>query len=169
METIRLAQLLAKSELSQYKSKIPEYARDFKNEYLFVRLINKESGRFEWKYLLDASKLFISSYSDRIKFLFRKFLKAQELDYLKDISSFTTKECDVDNINYLFERMKYDFEDDEFVDGHPHDFPGYREFYEFFSKFYNKLNIEFLETDSESDSELDEDDIEAILNGTYNK
>ena len=39
----------------------------------------------------------------------------------------------------------------------------------FFSKFYNKLNIEFLENDSESDSELDEEDIEAIVNGTYNK
>ena len=41
----------------------------------------------------------------------------------------------------------------------------------FLSKFYNKLNtgIEFLENDSESDSELDEDDIEAIVNGTYNK
>ena len=88
------------------------------------------------KYLLDASELFLSSYSD--KYFITKFLKAQELDHLQDISSFTFKECDVDNINSLFERMHFDFEEDEeFVDCYPSDFPGYREFYEYFSKFYN--------------------------------
>ena len=82
----------------------------------------------------------------------RKFLKAQELDYLQDISSFTFKQCDVDNIISLFERMHFDFEEDEeFVDGYPDDFLGYREFYEYFSKFYNKLNIEFSESESESE------------------
>ena len=112
---------------------IPDYAKDFRNEYLFIIGINKECGIFVTKYLLDCSELFISSYSDRIKFHLRKFLKAQELDYLKDISCFTIKEFDVENLTFLFERMKYDFEeDDEFVDGHPDDFPGNREFYEFF-------------------------------------
>ena len=97
-------------------------------------------------------------------------MKAQELDYLEDISSFTFKECDVDNIKSLFEMMHFDFEkDEEFVDGYSDDFPGYREFYEYFSKFYYKLNIEFSESESESERELDEDDVEAILNGTYNK
>ena len=44
--------------------------------------------------------------------------------------------------------MKYDFEeDDEFVDGHPDDFPGYRDFYELFCKFYYKSNIEFSESE----------------------
>ena len=149
---------------------IPDYAKDFRNEYLFITGINKECEVFELKYLLDASELFVSSYSDKLKFHLRKFLKAQELGYLKDISSFIFKESDVYNINLLFEKMYFDFEEDEeFVDGYPVDFPGYREFYEFFSKFYNKLNIEFLEKDSESESELDEDDIEAIVNGTYNK
>ena len=62
--------------------------------------------------------------------------------------------------------MKYDFEeDDEFVDGHPDDFPGYRDFYELFCKFYYKSNIEFSESESESESDSDEVDIEAILNG----
>ena len=75
-------------------------------------------------------------------------MKAQELNYLKDTSCFKLKECNVENIVFLFERMHFDFEeDDEFVEGYPDDFPGYRDFYELFSKFYNKLNIDF--TDSE--------------------
>ena len=45
-------------------NKIPEYARDFRNEYLFVRGINKACGDFINKYELDASQLFVSSYSD---------------------------------------------------------------------------------------------------------
>ena len=131
---------------------IPDYAKDFRNEWLFIIGINKECGLFEMKYLLDASERFVSSYSDRIKYFIRKFLKAQELDYLQDISSFTFKQCDVDNIISLFERMHFDFEEDEeFVDGYPDDFLGYREFYEYFSKFYNKLNIEFSESESESE------------------
>ena len=100
------------------KSKIPDYARDYKNEYLFIRGINKKLEDFIIIYLLDCSELFVSSYSDKIKFFIRKFLKAQELGYLKDTSCFIFKECDVENIDFLFERMKFDFEEDEeFVNG----------------------------------------------------
>ena len=135
------------------KSKIPDYARDYKNEYLFIRGIDKTED-FVINYLSDCSELFVSSYSDKIKFFIRKFVKAQELDYLKDTSCFIFKQCDVDNINVLFERMHFDFEeDDEFVDGYPEDYPGYRDFYELFCKFYDKINIGFLESESESESD----------------
>ena len=131
-------------------NKIPDYAKDFKNEYLFIRGINKTCEDFVINYLSDCSELFVTSYSDKIKFFIRKFLKAQELDYLKDTSCFILKESDVDNINFLFERMHFDFEeDDEFVDGYPEDFPGCRDFYELFCKFYDKINIEFSESESE--------------------
>ena len=124
-------------------NKIPEYAREFKNEYLFIRGINKELDNFIIHYLLDCSELFISRFSDRIKFIIKKFMKAQELNYLKDTSCFKFKECDVENIVFLFERMYYDFEeDDEFVDGYPDDYLGYRDFYELFCKFYDKINID---------------------------
>ena len=62
-------------------NKIPEYARDFKNEYLFIRGINKEIESFVEKYLTDTTEL-----------------KAQELGYLNDTSCFKFKECDVENI-----------------------------------------------------------------------
>ena len=61
---------------------------------------------------------------------------------------------------FLFERMHFDFEEDEeFDEGHPDDFLGYREFYELFCKFYDKINF-----DSDSDSDgVDSDDLENIL------
>ena len=78
-------------------NKIPEYAREFKNEYLFIRGINKEMDNFVVNYLSDCSELFVSRYHDRIKFFIKKILKAQELNYLKDTSCFKFKECDVEN------------------------------------------------------------------------
>ena len=124
-------------------NKIPEYARNFKNEYLFIRGINKEMESFVKKYLTDTTELFVSSYNDRIKSFIKKFMKAQELGYLNDTSCFKFKECDVENIVFLFERMHFDFEEDEeFDEGHPDDYPGYRDFYELFCKFYDKINFD---------------------------
>ena len=51
---------------------IPEYAREFKNEYLFIRGINKEMDNFVVNYLSDCSELFVSSYNDKIKFFIKK-------------------------------------------------------------------------------------------------
>ena len=128
---------------SSVNNKIPEYAMEFKNEYLFIRGINKELDDFLSNYLFDCSELFVSSYSDKIKFFIKKIMKAQELNYLKDTSCFKFKECNVENIVFLFERMHFDFEEDkEFVDGNPDDYPGYRDFYELFCKFYDKINID---------------------------
>ena len=133
---------------------------EFKNEYLFIRGINKEMDNFVVNYLSDCSELFVSSYSDRIKYFIKKFMKAQELNYLNDTSCFKFKECDVENIVFLFERMHFDFE--EFDECHPDDYPGYRDFYEFFCKFYNKINIDFC---SDSDDSDDSVNIEDILSG----
>ena len=57
-------------------NKIPEYAREFKNEYLFIRGINKEMDNFVVNYLSDCSELFVSSYNDRIKFFIKKIYQS---------------------------------------------------------------------------------------------
>ena len=115
---------------------------------------------FVEKYLTETTELFVSSYNDWIKSFIKKIMKEQELGYLNDTSCFKFKECDVENIVFLFERMHFDFEEDEeFDEGHPDDFLGYREFYELFCKFYDKINF-----DSDSDSDgVDSDDVEDIL------
>ena len=75
-------------------------------------------------------------------------MKAQELGYLNDTSCFKFKGCDVENIVFLFERMHFDFEEDEeFNEGHPDDYPGYREFYDLFSKFYDKIKFDSDDSD----------------------
>ena len=80
---------------------IPEYVRDFKQEYLFIRGINKEMESFVEKYLTDTTELFVSRFSDRIKGFIKKIMKAQELDYLKDTSSFNFKETDLENSLFI--------------------------------------------------------------------
>ena len=113
METIRPAKILANSESTQIKSKIPEYAKDFKKEWLIIRGINKECYKFYTDYLCDASELFVTRHSDKIKYYIRRFLKAQERGYLKDTSCFTFKGCDVKNIDFLFYKMHFDFVEDK--------------------------------------------------------
>ena len=64
---------------------------------------------------------------------------------------------------FLFERIHFDFEqDEEFDEGYPHDYPGYRDFYELFCKFYDKINFDSDSDDSDSDDGVD---IEDILSG----
>ena len=125
-------------------NKIPEYARDYKNEWLFIRGINKELKYFVENFFTDISDLFVFSYSNKIKSFIEKFMKEQELNYLKETSCFKFKGCDVENIVFVFERMHFDFEEDE---GYPDYVPGYRDFYELFCKFYDKIKFDIDDSD----------------------
>ena len=76
-------------------NKIPEYAREFKNEYLFIRGMNKD-----FKFFVDNINeayrgLFENHRVDKIKKFIKKFLLAQKLGYLNDVSNFEIKSSDV--------------------------------------------------------------------------
>ena len=76
-------------------NKIPDYARDYRNEYLFIRGIDKE-----FKYFLEninkaARGIFQNHRVDRIKKYIKKFELAQKLGYLNDISDKEILEEDV--------------------------------------------------------------------------
>ena len=154
-------------------NKIPEYARDFKNEYLFIRGINKECENFV-KRLDEEGKIFSSPQAKKLIFYFNKFLKAQELDYLKDISELYLKESDVnfieslelnvdDYMDIFYDPDSYKFDQEKYEN----DNSGLKEFFESFSKFKDKIKIEemtfsdfkdslnFLDSDSDSDSDSD--------------
>ena len=69
-------------------NKIPEYARDFKKEYLLIRGFNKE-----FKYFVDnineaTRGLFENHRVVRIKYFIKRFLKGQERGKLQDTSNF---------------------------------------------------------------------------------
>ena len=118
-------------------NKIPEYVRDFKKEYLFIRGINKEI-----KYFVDnindaTTGLFENDRVDRIKYFIKRFLKGQERGKLQDISNFIIRKYDFLNIEEFYLNMIFE-EDDN---------PSYRDFYVLLHEFYNKIKIEFFVSD----------------------
>ena len=72
-------------------NKIPEYAREFKNEYLFIRGINKEFKYFVENINEATRGLFKNHRVDKIEKFIKKFLLAQKLGYLNDVSNYEIK------------------------------------------------------------------------------
>ena len=110
-------------------NKIPEYARDHKKEYLFIIGLDKELRRF-YDYHLSKDDDDILIFHKRIENLIKRFIRFQERGYL------TFKCCDVLNIyrlnkESLFEILVY-FDN----------FEKYKDFYNVFCKFYNKLKFD---------------------------
>ena len=165
------------------KSKIPEYARDFKNEYLFIRGINKEFKYFVENINEATRGLFENHRVDKIKKIIKKFVLAQKLGYLNDVSNFEIKSSDVNylikikknfnNFNQYIKFVKdcYDDDDQIFIDP----YPGFKNIYDDYELFCSKFKIKYEEginsfwdycTDSESESDsdgVDSDDLEVIL------
>ena len=148
------------------KNKIPEYAMNFKNEYLFIIGINKKCERFLDKLYEEEENVFNTSQAKKLIFYFNNFLEAQKLEYLKDISEFYLKEeevrfiesleCKLDNYMDLFhdpDSCKFDQEKYE------NDDTGFKEFFESFIKFKDKIKIKEMNYrlvfDSDSDSDSD--------------
>ena len=142
-------------------NKIPEYAREYKKEYLYIRGLNKEFEYFKNKLYNLNNGLFESYISDRIKNIMKRILRAQEKGKLKDISEFEIYEDDVvfnlikiknkfNNIDqYLYFILNcYHKEDLIFINT----YPGFIDFYYYFNLFFTKLNIKY-ENDSDSDSD----------------
>ena len=113
-------------------NKIPEYARDYKKEYLFIIGLDKE-----FKYLVDnindaTRGLFESHKVDRIKYFIKRFLRGQERGKLQDISNLMLPKYNFIYINYEI----------EFGDN-----PIYVEFYDLIKKLYDKIKIEYVFSD----------------------
>ena len=159
-------------------NKMPDYAKDYKNEYLFIRGIDKC-----FEYFLDKIKkadrgVFQNHRVDIIKRHISRLEKAQRLNYLNDT---TNKENDERNVYYkslLLEKLA-DFTDyyvddewefnqeafDIFVD---REFPGYKNLVECIELFHSKfklvddkykVNWNF----SDDESVIDSDDIESMF------
>ena len=164
-------------------NKIPEYARDFKKEYLYIRGINKE-----FKYFVDnideaTRGLFQNHRVDRIIKFIKRFLLAQERGRLQDTNNFVLKRYDVDNLIkidknfnnfYRFIQYKKDFLEEEYICP----YPGFDDIYDVFKLFFSKFKIinkkviysciaSEIDSDSDSDSDSDGDgfdsDVNAIL------
>ena len=155
-------------------NKIPEYAREYKKEWLFIRGINKELKYFIFHSDYATTGLFECHKVDRIKYFIKRFLRGQEKGKLKDISNFEIEEDDVKNIieikkkfyNYNFRiniLIEFSYENCEpFVNP----YPGLENIDGYIDLFFSKLNIKYKERIyiNYSDCESDYDsDIEIIL------
>ena len=162
---------LEHSSISQNKTqntnKIPEYAKDFRKEWLYISGINKKCGEFLMT--LDfGGDLFNSLKANSLKRHIKKFLKAQERGRLKDISCFYFKYFDVSNIECLEEQLDYyrDFYvdpdsfkfDEEWYDMCiDKDYPGFKELFKLICLLNDNIKKEeiniILPSDSDSDSD----------------
>ena len=151
-------------------NKIPPYATNYKKEYLFIRGLNKEFKYF-YKYLDEINDgLFKSKRSDRLCYLIKRFLRGQEKGKLKDISNFVIYEDDVDYLIKIkrefhcykirYDALKESSDDDDDADDVDDPYPGFENIYYYFELFFNKLNIEYEDSDSdEYDSDREELDL----------
>ena len=91
---------------------------------------------------------------DSIKYFIKRFLKGQERGKLKDISSFVLRNYDISFIEDLYLIIIYEIDFEEV------DKSDFRDFYELFCEFYNKIKIEYYNDDfddliSSEDSDTD--------------
>ena len=127
-------------------------------------------------------KIFDSPQASNIKKNFNKFLKYQEIGYLKDISDLHLREKDIGFINSLELQLddyldlycdpdSYEFDQERYDNNVEDDIPGLKDFCKCFNRFQDKLNVDYLneeyyydtddgfdiyknlETESESDSD----------------
>ena len=156
----------ANSESIKRKYKIPEYAKDFRKEWLYIKGINEKCGNFIGRLNFSRRDMFNSSSANNLKFIIKKFFKDQERGKLKDISGFYFEYFDVSNIECLLEQLgeysdlyvdpdSLEFDEecfDLFIDSH---FPGYKEFLELISLINDKIEKEepniIFNSDSDSD------------------
>ena len=121
-------------------NKIPEYARDFSKEWLCIRGLNKDCGRFI-NSLYFGGKLFKSPIANAIKENIREILRAEECGKIKEISSLVFKYYDVSNIDCLIEQLgnylelyvdpdSFEFDQEYYDLCIDIDYPGFREFLE---------------------------------------
>ena len=166
------------------------------NNYRFLRGINKTCEDFV-KLINENEEFYNGSKALRIIRHVNKFNQAQKLEYLKDISKIYFEINDVRNIDLIQSAIddyidlycdpdSYEFKKEQYNNNVESDNPGFKSFYECFSKFYDKIEIDYLresnlkiltylDSDSDSDDEIvsdsdesgfDSDDIASIF-GNY--
>ena len=131
-------------------NKIPDYARGYRNEYLFIRGIDKTCGKFVM--LIKENEEFYNS-SKALRII-SKIKELKRLGYFNNIRRIKFNIDDIENIQFInsaieeykdlycnpytgvFNEEFYNIEADR-------DNPGFKSFYKHFSRFYNELEIDY--------------------------
>ena len=97
-----LEQFDHKSNATISKSKIPDYARNYRNEYLFIRGIDKTCENFV-KTIKESKEIYNSSKALRI---IRKIKKFKRLGYFNTIRRIRFEIDDVENIEFIYSAIE---------------------------------------------------------------
>ena len=121
-------------------NKIPDYARGYRNEYLFIRGINKTCGKFVK--LIKENEEFYNSYEAlRIT---SKIKEIKRLGYSNNIRRIKFEIDDIENIEFIkseIEEYRDLYLDEETYNIEvEYDNPGFKSFYKHFTRFYEELN-----------------------------
>ena len=147
-------------------NKIPEYAREYKREYQFIRGLNKEFKYLYYHYDDLNKGLFKSKRIDRLCKLIKRFLRAQESGKFKEFNIYE------DDVEYLIKikdrfhlyKLRYNainnVDSDDFDKDCGEDneevYPGFGYVYNLFKIFFDKLNIVNDSDDDDSDEYFDD-------------
>ena len=142
------------------KNIIPEYAREYKREYQFIRSINKECAYFLSRLDELNNGLFESKTTITLKNNIKKFLRGQEKGKFKDISKLILPVDEVENLiiingNFKYYKLHYDKQP----------YSGFIEIYDIFKLFFDQIKYEgciyksniYSDSDSGSGSDSDSD------------
>ena len=133
---------------------------------------------------LGGEEIFKSPQAGSLMSYFNRFLKAQELEYLNDTSEISFKYKDVISIESLelqlddyrdlyYDEYSYEFDEEKYNNNIENDYPGFKKFFECFSRFNEKLNVDYISEsdyyksklyDSDSDSDDDGVDSDEVTN-----
>ena len=178
-------------EFIKKTNKIPDYLKNYRNEYLFIRGIDKTCGEFVKK--LGEEEIYKSPQANKLMSYMNRYLKAQQLGYLgdtseicikyKDVISIESLELQLDDYRDLYcDEYSYEFDEEKYDNNIENDYPGFKKFFECFSRFQDKLNVNYDEvniydndsdsdsdhkiiwSDSDDDSGVDSDDINDMFN-----
>ena len=136
------------------KNIIPEYAREHKREYQFIRGISNEFGYLKNKLYDLNNGLFESPIAKRIKYFIKICFRGIEKGKLGNISNLELEKEDLENLLFFVREYEYYKIRQDFFDDDEKPYPGLTEFYDATFKFYNKLT-ECYDSDSDSDSDSD--------------
>ena len=156
-------------------NKIPEYAKDFKKEWLYIMGINRKCGQFIQKLQEDTGsfeEVFSSSRARALIKDFKNVLEYQKEGKIQNISDFYFKYFDINNIECLEEQLdnyrdlyvdsdSYEFDKVSYELNIDIDFPGFRELFKLICLFNDQIKTEepIFNCIFDSDSDSDDDDI----------
>ena len=159
MEMGSLAHFSFVSKSTQNHSKIPEYAKDFRKEWLYIRGINKMCGEFIERLhdnTISYEKVFSSSRAKALIKDFKNVLKAEKNGKLQNISKLKFKLSVVEQIIelriHIYLNMGNVFYSDYLLD------EDFQDFFENLIIFTNNVNIKN-EEDFENDLYYIDDNI----------